>query len=142
MRAVAWPESVSGSAAVSPVGTVDDVIIAMEGTVVLEVLVVVDRNTVVLPLGRSAVALIRVGVNVEFVPLGEDDGMGTIGKAADEDGVSGQTVATGTWITVVGKTYEDIVAFVAEESVIEELVVLRYIEVVGRDGPAVDVDPS
>ena len=78
------------------VGIVEDAFIGKEGTVVLEVLVVVDRNTVVLPLGRRAVALTRVGENVAFVPLGDDEGIGTIENADEEDGVSGQTVATGT----------------------------------------------
>lgn len=73
------------------------------------VVVVVDKNTIELPLGNKAVALTRTETwVVEYaLPLDDDDSeerTGSIENAADEDGVSGQTVATGTWMTVVGKS--------------------------------------
>jgi hypothetical protein len=61
---------------------------------VVVVVVRVVRNTVPLPLGSRAVALTKTWL-VVFVELGA--------KTADDAGVSGHTVATGTWITVVGK---------------------------------------
>lgn len=108
--AVAVPASVFCPASVgSCVAVAVDVFVATTPTAILRVVVVVDRNKVELPLGSSAVALTRTEeTDDKFVLLLDDDdagseGMGSIENAADEDGVSGQTVATGTWMTVVGK---------------------------------------
>ena len=111
---------------------------------------VADRKTVELPFGNKAVAftsmemwlgvpLIKASVAFNSAATESLDDTGRIRNIAAEEGVSGQTVATGTWITVVGKTKDDIVG-VIDGVVVVVAVAVAEKEVVGVVVTDVDTD--
>ena len=69
-----------------------------------------ERKTVLPPLGSNAVALTSTGIyvvavgSVTFVASSKAESRARMGKIAEDDGVSGQTVAIGICTTVVWKT--------------------------------------